>query len=323
MSRLSDHGKKSAVSATRKFLQTAAEKRNKHLRKVSGPVHKKDDQVEDVVKMAAATIGLFSEMSHHRKEKRTRRVEDRKQDQDPDKNAPSTIKVMGPDEAAPPQKTKSPSSQADILDAFLMRNHDTTPEPINSEFPLPVAIPERRVKSRSRGSVQAYSPALAERGISQDSFLDLINTLNKVLEPNPYLYAINLADVVGMVIPEPALMPVGIAAGIVADASIETQSRVQSNNFLDRVNEAYFAPSGLMCVVVTWDPDTVHQRRKDPIEIRDTKTTRMTGDDLKLKNVVKSMSSSNGQRQLLLAQLQELMLPSDDDLACTKTAPLV
>jgi hypothetical protein len=47
------------------------------------------------------------------------------------------------------------------------------------ELSLPVVIPQRRPKDRSRGFIRAYAPVLQDAGINQPIWLDFLDTLQK------------------------------------------------------------------------------------------------------------------------------------------------
>jgi hypothetical protein len=59
---------------------------------------------------------------------------------------------------------------------------------------LPVVLPQRRPKDRSRGFIRAYAPELMNNDIDQDMFLDFIETFDLATQANPWLNAINMAS---------------------------------------------------------------------------------------------------------------------------------
>jgi hypothetical protein len=265
--RMSKDIKKLAFIPVDKLSTGLIQQRDEVLGRPSGATNRKDDLVHSFVRAAAATVGFVSEAFHHRKDKKT-----------PGNNAQIHL-PPGPedgpvlkdlDEAlwaiddAEGQTTthqtashsSEPKEPSDPAKAFLKRHPFQPSTTSDKGLELPVVLVQRRPKKRARGFVRAYAPDLASVGIGQEAFLDFIDTLNKVLEPNPWLYAINLAGFAEHAVPEPAMMLLGIGVGIATEALMEAQSRFQSNNFLDRVNSELFIPRGLVCLVVTWNPGT-------------------------------------------------------------------
>ncbi|KAH7350196.1 hypothetical protein B0T11DRAFT_290739 [Plectosphaerella cucumerina] len=240
--------------------------RDKSISKPAGPIKKKDDPVDDIVRMAAAGIGFASEAIHHRKQKKaagaaTTATEGAAAPQHrpvisetaPDRQLwADDIKHKETSSAGKKKKTKS------LAEDFIARHpfDPLTTKASHKPIPLPVVLVQRRPKTRARGFVRAYAPSLAEAGIEQDVFLDFIDTFNKALEPDPWLNAINLADLATMAapIPEPFGLLLGFAIGAAAEGTMEAQSRYRSNNFLDRVNADFFAQRGLVCFPATWRP---------------------------------------------------------------------
>ncbi|KAK7697869.1 hypothetical protein SLS64_013122 [Diaporthe eres] len=56
-----------------------------------------------------------------------------------------------------------------------------------------VVIPQRRPSDRARGFVRAYAPDLLRCGISQETFLQFIDGLNKSVASNAAVEAVNIA----------------------------------------------------------------------------------------------------------------------------------
>lgn len=77
---------------------------------------------------------------------------------------------------------------------------------------LPVVLPQRRPKDRSRGFIRAYAPELMNAGIDQAMFLDFLETFNTASQASPWLNAINMAGL--------ALLPLHLAPGIGQAATV-------------------------------------------------------------------------------------------------------
>lgn len=142
---------------------------------------------------------------------------------------------------------------AGLANSFLVA-HARPPPYSLGQLALPVVITQRRPESRTKGFVRAYSPLLEDVGIDQATFLDFLGNLNKSLAPSPWIQAINLAAFAGQKVPEPFTIMISIAVKKVADAASELHSRSKTNRFLDQVNEDFFAPHGLVALIMTWKP---------------------------------------------------------------------
>ncbi|KAK4043922.1 hypothetical protein C8A01DRAFT_12657 [Parachaetomium inaequale] len=207
--------------------------------------------------------------------------------------------------------TAAGTRPAKLADEFIARH----PVPPSHSVPLhplslPVILTQRRPKTRNRGFILAYSPVLEAARIDQPTFLDFLSRLNKAVEPNPWIQAINLAGFVGQAVPEPFFLLVSLAAKLVADAAGEIHSRGKTNLFLDRVNQNYFKPRGLIALVMTWKPET---------------TSRLT--DVYMDNGVQSAVSAaaSGSSQGTFSRVTNRLKASsaESSFQWPETAPLV
>lgn len=281
-SSLMKQGKKLASKTAARVMEDAIKERDKTFNRPHDKKKSKDDPVDDIVRMAASGIGLVSEALHHRKEKKLQQLE-AKNAKEGDTSAtakeqearePLQIELPTPDtpSQSPTENTGTPTQDAtseSTQDArkkkkkvehakdFIERHPVEAGANPNHKLELPVVLPQRRPKARARGFMRAYAPVLNDAGIDQDTFIDFIETFNKVLEPNPWLNAINLAGFADVAFAEPMLMLVGVGLEIATDAIMEGQSRFRSNRFLDHLNAGFFMPRGLICMVVTWKPDAI------------------------------------------------------------------
>ncbi|KAJ9131733.1 FAD binding domain protein [Pleurostoma richardsiae] len=239
-----------------------------------------------VVQGVAAGIGFASESIHHYKEKR-RAEKERPNDPSRPRGEESTHFAAGDwedlverelelsrqaDEAAwdldDEQREQAATNELPSDARPERRDNDPEPEevfvsthpapPPHASAPvrlaLPIIITQRRPKSRARGFIRTYAPLLQEVGIDQATFLDFIDQLNSAVQPSPWIQAINLAALAGNAVPEPFTIMISIAVKMAADAASEVHSRSKTNAFLDRVNESFFAPRGLVCLIMTWKP---------------------------------------------------------------------
>jgi hypothetical protein len=90
---------------------------------------------------------------------------------------------------------------------------------------LPVVIPQRRPKDRSRGFIRAYAPVLQDAGIDQPIWLDFLDTLQKSSAADPWLNAINLASIGTMFMPHVIGFAVSYAIQQATNIAIEMQAR--------------------------------------------------------------------------------------------------
>jgi hypothetical protein len=230
-----------------KLIEDVFTKRDKYLTK---DAHDTKEGGE-VVQAIAATIGFVSEANHCRKVKKSKRDAAKIEE---------AAAVVGnpPSETTEGRAAELPPAPTDLAAAFLHRHSQSKSAPRNPSSALAssVLIPQRRPNRRAQGFAPAYAPTLSTMGISQDTFLNFVTTLNESLKPSPYLNAINLASFAGEASPEPLIgLLIGEAVEKVTTAIMEVQSRMRSNEFLDEVNEDFFAPRGLFAFIGTWRPN--------------------------------------------------------------------
>lgn len=160
------------------------------------------------------------------------------------------------DERSAPKKSKPDG--VNITEAFLNRYPPPPPTDNAQPLPLPVILPQRRPKDRTRGFIRAYAPELEKRGIDQAMFLDFLHTFEKASEASPWINAVNLAGIATSFIPDG--FGVGLAVGIAIQMSVrvamDLQSRSRTNAFLDKMNDGFYRPRGLYCLVMTWSPES-------------------------------------------------------------------
>jgi hypothetical protein len=94
-----------------------------------------------------------------------------------------------------------------------------------SGLSLPVVLPQRRPKDRSRGFVRAYAPILENAGITEPMWIDFLTSFQKSSTASPWLNVINLAGIGTMFIPHGLGFLAGFAINQIASTAIEFQSR--------------------------------------------------------------------------------------------------
>ncbi|KAK4945607.1 hypothetical protein LTR10_015226 [Elasticomyces elasticus] len=242
--------------------------------------------VEKVVKGVASGIGLVSEGVHHHRERKKLEVDDgsRKADSQASSQASSQtplleeketdeeqwqldeaqdelLKTHSQPENEMPLKGRDQINPTKITDAFVRRHPppstpQTLPDGTQSRLSLPVVLPQRRPKDRTRGFIRAYAPDLAIKGIDQETFLDFIETFNQASLANPWLDAINMAGFATLALPPGISQAVQLAIMVAVKVVKDIQSRKRQNTFLDRINDEFFRQRGLYCLVLTWQPES-------------------------------------------------------------------
>ncbi|ETN43383.1 uncharacterized protein HMPREF1541_02542 [Cyphellophora europaea CBS 101466] len=140
----------------------------------------------------------------------------------------------------------------------FLRLHSATSLAVKQYKPLPcpVILPQRRPKNKERGFIRAYPPILLETsGIDQKTFLDFLEDFDKASKASPVFDVINLACFAVGFIPNPIAMAVTTAVQVASRTAQEMQSRYRRNGYLDQINESFFKPRGLFCMIMTFKPD--------------------------------------------------------------------
>ena len=126
-----------------------------------------------------------------------------------------------------PPEYESLHEPNELENAFLHKHPvSTNVKPLKKgKLPLPVVLPQRRPRNRSRGFVRAYAPMLEECGIDQATWLTFLDTFQKSTAANPWLNAINMASFATMFIPHGFGTLVDFAIQQVTSIAIELQGR--------------------------------------------------------------------------------------------------
>ncbi|KAL2682861.1 hypothetical protein Neosp_007319 [[Neocosmospora] mangrovei] len=152
----------------------------------------------------------------------------------------------------PPQETGTTS---DLGQDFFSRYPAPPYMENTSKLSQPVILPQRRPKTRRRGFIRAYAPALNDTGITQDMFLEFLETFHKSTQASPWIDAINMAAMPLSLIPH-FPMVVGLAIQATLMVAKDIQNRTRTNAFLDKANKEFFGPRGLYCLIMTYSPET-------------------------------------------------------------------
>lgn len=200
------------------------------------------------VKGVASGIGLLSESIHHHKERKKAKSDASVADGesgDSARHADSKSPAFeegdeehwqldeAQDELTSVQSQESSLSKRDqinptkVTDAFIHRYPApvATHDAVLARLPLPVVLPQRRPKDRTRGFIRAYAPDLTVKDIDQHMFLGFIETFNMASLANPWLDAINLAGFATMALPPGISQAVQLAIMVSVKIAKDIQSR--------------------------------------------------------------------------------------------------
>ena len=122
-----------------------------------------------------------------------------------------------------PNQERTRSTET-LIDTFL-HSHQLLPGTKPGSLPLPVILPQRRPKDRSRGFIRAYAPVLENCAIDQATWLAFLDSFQRSSAANPWLNAINLASFATVVVPHGFGQLVSFAIEQATKAAIELQSR--------------------------------------------------------------------------------------------------
>ncbi|KZL67809.1 FAD binding domain protein [Colletotrichum tofieldiae] len=182
------------------------------------------------------------------------------------------IKVAGPMSGEEESKTVKRrgyqcSERTSELQQYLdvLRQHEAEPCTLDStspplqpdtmdsiRLPYPVIIPQRRIMNRSRGFVYNYSPSLQDAGVSEESFSNFINQLNRIAELKPRAQAIDFSGFANLCSNTHHDFFISMAVSIAVKATREIQHSTVLNRFIEKTNNELFKPKGLICLPMTW-----------------------------------------------------------------------
>ncbi|KAL5317531.1 hypothetical protein ACEPPN_014626 [Leptodophora sp. 'Broadleaf-Isolate-01'] len=162
-----------------------------------------------------------------------------------------------------PTKTEKEMKERDtdkIISSFVLKH--PPPESPYSELPtfhklpLPVILPQKRPKYRSRGFVRAYAPVLEQSGIDQATFFDFLETFEPGIRASPWLEALKLVSLATFSLPIPEVIAIDMACFIAIETATSVQNRTRGNDLLSKFNAQFFQPRGLFCLLMTLNPGT-------------------------------------------------------------------
>lgn len=206
-----------------------------------------DGLMRGAVRMVAGGIGLASEgVSNYKQNRKDKKGQDGDRDPTSTSSSPPSGQPLpdisstegqwqleeAQDELAltvpsGKQKDKEMNSHdpARIMNAFLERHGSIPPHFVpGSTISMPVILPQRRPKDRSRGFVRAYAPVLENVSIDEATWMVFLETFQLASEASPWLAAINLASFATMAMPHVA----GILVSLAIQQAVTVAQNIQS-----------------------------------------------------------------------------------------------
>ncbi|THZ93624.1 hypothetical protein D6C88_02654 [Aureobasidium pullulans] len=182
------------------------------------------------------------------------------------------------------------------------------------QLALPVVLPQRRPRDRSRGFIRAYAPMLQDVSIDQTTWLDFLDTLQKSSAADPWLNAINMASIGTMFMPHVIGIAVSYAIQQATNIAIEMQARFRTATALRKLNEEFFQPRGLYCLIMVWNPESSNM--VEQVNINDT-VTDLSNVPHGVTGVQKKFRSSDGTTygEMAFPEVAPLTFPTLDELA--------
>ncbi|KAG9495326.1 hypothetical protein J7337_013565 [Fusarium musae] len=199
----------------------------------------------------------------------------------------------------------------DLVASFL-RVHGSSTGRTNAQLELPVILAQRRPKDRTRGFVRGYAPMLETVGIDQAAWLDFLDKFDQSTRASPWIEVINFAEFGGFFVPIAPSIAISAAVYKTIEVAKDVQGRQRSNKFISQMNEQYFYPKGLCCLIMTWRPDsgTSHE----VVDLTSTVASSIGSYDSSFTNKFKT-SSGKTYGDFALPEAAPLIFPTLDVLA--------
>ena len=189
-------------------------------------------------------------------------------------------------------------------------NHPTNP------LQRPVIIPQRRPGARDRGFIHAYSPDLAEKGISQETFLSFIQNFHAASQASPLLNVVSVSAGVAGLVPEPITQITSTIIQFAAGAAIYLQTTQRTHSFLDEMNDKLFKPRGLYAMVMKYIPQGTR-----PISVQQTDLNTMISKENAPHKSYQNFRAVNAGRSYGAIEMPDsapLIFPALDEAAQTQ-----
>ena len=192
-----------------------------------------------------------------------------------------------------PQNTSSDEFDMEFMLQSFINNHPPRPTKSNG-LPMDVLLPQRRIKSQHKGFVRAYAPVLGGCGIDQETWLEFLDGFEKSISKNSWFHITNAAillagtaSAITMGI-SPMLHMVSMAIHTSIELSRRGHLNFQQNRYLDVMNEMFFKPRGLFCMVIKYKPSSDEILEEADLQQNITKSIEKRDGKNKWKGVVSS-----------------------------------
>ncbi|KAK1824832.1 hypothetical protein LTR12_000627 [Friedmanniomyces endolithicus] len=196
---------------------------------------------------------------------------------------------------------------------------------IRHALPLPVIIPQRRPRNKTRGFVRAYAPVLADSGIDQATFLSFLDNFYKSSQASPVFTVIFISATIAGFAPSLIAMAVTTAVQVAAHVGAEVQGRQRTNHFLDKMNDELFKPNGLYAFVVKYKTDQDLNNQTNPFGIRGEKID-MSTNQIIAKYAPATLSNRDPNTHSVTDRMRDLRVASGNtqgSLHLPSAAPLI
>ncbi|KAJ9616352.1 hypothetical protein H2200_000070 [Cladophialophora chaetospira] len=175
-----------------------------------------------------------------------------------------------PDDAAHRKQYSDDDEEVQYLEQMSTSNMETFTSEALMTMPvktrhlqpleLPVIIPQRRPRNRSRGFLRAYAPALQGSQIDPAMFFSFLNGFDEEIKKQGLFIVANLA-VSASVITATSLVghnPFVDVAAFAVHSTIEAGRRMyithKYNKYMHNMNEKFFQPRGLYALIMDYKP---------------------------------------------------------------------
>ncbi|KAK1060077.1 hypothetical protein LTR33_012995 [Friedmanniomyces endolithicus] len=232
------------------------------------------------------------------------------------------------DEVLPSYEESAPDYRsADELarDVMLTSKAASDVPRIRHALPLPVIIPQRRPRNKTRGFVRAYAPVLADSDIDQATFLSFLDNLYKSSQASPVFTVIFISATIAGFAPSLIAMAVTTAVQVAAHVGAEVQGRQRTNHFLDKMNDELFKPKGLYAFVMKYKTDEELNNQINSFSIRGEKVD-MSTNQIIAKYAPATLSNHNPSSHSMNDRMRDLRVASGNtqgSLRLPSAAPLI
>ena len=232
------------------------------------------------------------------------------------------------DEVLPSYEESAPDYRsADELarDVMLTSKAASDVPRIRHALPLPVIIPQRRPRNKTRGFVRAYAPVLADSDIDQATFLSFLDNLYKSSQASPVFTVIFISATIAGFAPSLIAMAVTTAVQVAAHVGAEVQGRQRTNHFLDKMNDELFKPKGLYAFVMKYKTDEELNNQINSFSIRGEKVD-MSTNQIIAKYAPATLSNHNPSSHSMTDRMRDLRVASGNtqgSLRLPSAAPLI